>query len=78
MEKIYKILEDLSGVSDIHPESELVNDLSLDSLSMVTLLLALEDAFNFSFDESDMNPFDLTTVQDIICVVEKYVGDIHE
>ena len=45
---------------------------------MVTLLIMVEDGFNIVLDESDMNPFDLLTVNDVIALVNKYVGDKDE
>lgn len=72
MEKVYDILKKLSGMHEITPESDLQNDLALDSLSMVTLLVELEDAFDIQLDESDMNPFDLKDVQAVVNLVEKY------
>ena len=41
---------------------------------MVTLLIMIEDTFNIILDEADMNPFDLITVEQVIKLVEKYVG----
>lgn len=72
MKKIYDILKELSGAQEITPESDLQNDLVLDSLSMVTLLVELEDAFDIQFDEEDMNPFDLKDVHAVIKLVKKY------
>ena len=53
-------------------------DLSLDSLAMVMLLIEIDEAFGIELDESDMNPFELNTVQDIIVLVSKYLGDEDE
>lgn len=72
--KVTSILSELSGMETIHPEHELQGDLGLDSLQMVTLLMMLEEGFRIILDESDMNPFDLTNVQKVVNLVEKYVG----
>ena len=74
-EKITEILQDLCGKEKIRPEDALQEDLSLDSLNMVMLLLELEDTFEITLDESDMNPFELSTVQDTVDLVHKYCGD---
>lgn len=71
-DKVKKILSSLSGEEDIKSETSLQNDLALDSLAMVALLVEIEDTFNIELDESDMNPFDLTTVQSVINMVKKY------
>lgn len=76
-EKVTDLLTDLSGLSDISPESTLNEDLGLDSLAMVMLLVALEDTFAIELNEADMNPFDLKTVGDVISLAERYVDD-HE
>lgn len=73
--KISTIFSELCGAENICPEHNLQSDLALDSLQMITLLMMVEDSFNIVLDESDMNPFDLVTVQNIVDLVEKYVGD---
>ena len=67
-----EILEDIctENISDF--SAELVNDLSMDSLKMVMLLVMIEDRFDIELDESDMNPFALITVQDVVSLVLKY------
>lgn len=77
-EKISEILCELSGIKEIKPEDNLKEDLALDSLSMVTLLLEIEEIFEIELNESDMNPFDLNTVEDAVKLVEKYRGDENE
>ena len=47
----------------------------LDSLSMVTLLIEIEEQFGIELDEKDMNPFELTDVQSVIDMVKKYGGE---
>lgn len=74
-EKILKILFELSGIETIEEENELQSNLGLDSLNMVMLLMAIEDEFGIELDESDMNPFDLITVEDVIKLTEKYRRD---
>lgn len=75
MNRVLIILQELSGLDDILIEDNLQNDLGLDSITMVTLLLEIEEEFRIMLDESDMNPFDLITVADVVVLVEKYVGE---
>ncbi|MBR3686749.1 MAG: acyl carrier protein [Clostridia bacterium] len=78
-DKLKEILSLLSGIENICPEHQLQDDLVLDSLQMVTLLILLEENFEITLSESDMNPFDLITVSDIVSLLAKYVGgDINE
>ena len=71
-DKVNAILSELNGAENIEPEYELQKDLGLDSLQMVTLLLLLEENFEIILEESDMNPYALTTVRDIVELAEKY------
>lgn len=77
-ERVKGILLELSGKENIDNEAMLQDDLMLDSLSMVTLLIEIEDTFEIQLDESDMNPFDLNMVQDVIDMVSRYSGDENE
>ena len=71
-DKVCALLSELSGIETICLEHELQSDLGLDSLQMVTLLMMLEDNFQITLDESDMNPFDLVNVWQVVDLVEKY------
>lgn len=73
-EKVIEILLNLSGTEEITEDSSLIEDLGLDSLLMVSMLIEFEEAFDIELKESDMNPFDLTTVNDAIALVESYIG----
>ena len=77
-EKVKDILFKLSGEKYIENDSYLQDDLLLDSLMMVTMLIEIEDAFGIELDETDMNPFDFSTVQNVIDMVTKYCGDKDE
>lgn len=74
LEQVKAILSELSGIDSIDPSNEIQRDLGLDSLHLVMLLIMLEDAFKITLDESDMNPFELILVQNVVELVEKYVG----
>ncbi len=77
-EKVKGILSEVSAEEIVKNEATLQEDLALDSLSMVTMLVEIEDAFGIELDESDMNPFDLDTVQSVIDMVNRYKGDENE
>lgn len=72
-ERVLKILEELSGNTNINSNDHLQNDLGLDSLDLVNLLVCIEDEFEIELDESDMNPFDFETVESVVNMVEKYI-----
>ena len=69
-EQVLDILADLA-LTKPTPEMTLLGDLQLDSLRLVMMLVTLEDAFAIELDESDMDPFALVTVQDVIDYLEK-------
>ena len=77
-EMIIEIIKTLSGQEDVKLTDDLQSNLGLDSLSMVTLLIEIEDVFGIELNEADMNPFDLKTVEDAVSLVGKYVGDYNE
>lgn len=56
----------------ITAEMELKGDLGIDSLSLVELVVDLEERFNIEFDESDLDPANLKTVGSIYSLVDKY------
>lgn len=71
-DQIIEILEDICTKKISDTSTELIADLSMDSLCMVMLLVMIEDTFEIELDESDMNPFALLNVQDVIDLVTKY------
>lgn len=73
-EKVVEILKELSGLDEIQLADSLQSDVGLDSLGMVTLLIELETVLEIELKESDMNPFDLKTVSDVVALACKYVG----
>ena len=72
--KVLNILEELSGTLPTSEDVQLISDLHLDSLRMVTLLVLIEEEFNIELNECDMNPFSLRATGDVIDMVSKYVG----
>ena len=71
-EQVAAILSELSGMENIQSQQMLQEDLGLDSLQMITLLIMLEERFEIVLDESDMNPFDLTEVRQVVALAQKY------
>ncbi len=77
-DRVIDILKELSGKATIQENDKLLDDIGLDSLGMVTLLVEIEDTFLIELDESDLNPFDLSCVSDVIKLIEKYSEVEHE
>ena len=59
--RVFSIIRELSGATNIESDASLQLDISLDSLGMVTMLIMIEEEFKIELDESDMNPFELLT-----------------
>ena len=76
--RVLAILEELCSISIQDFNLILVQDLGMDSLRMVMLLVTIEDTFEIELDESDMNPFSLITVQDVVNLAMKYVSNTRE
>ena len=72
--QVMELLEELCLTPVTDRSLTLVGDLALDSLRMVMLLVTLEDTCEIELDESDMEPFTLETVQDVVELAEKYVS----
>jgi acyl carrier protein len=66
-----EILDEIAGVAvaDVTPEKSFINDLDLDSLTMVEVATAAEDKFGVQIPDDDLK--DLKTVQDAVVFVEK-------
>jgi acyl carrier protein len=77
-ERVFDIIRELSGVENVELNASLQDDISLDSLGMVTLLIMIEDEFKIELDEADMNPFDLLSVDNVVTLVKKYTEANHE
>lgn len=73
-ETVIEILKTLSDEETIQLTDSLAADLHLDSLAMVMLLVCLEDTLQIQLKESDMNPYDLQTVEDVVKLAQRYEG----
>jgi len=65
------IVNDIAGVpvGDISPEKTFLDDLDVDSLSMVEIATAAEDKFGIRIPDDDLK--DLKTVGDAVSYIEK-------
>lgn len=68
-------LETLVGCSTagLNEDSLLKEECGLDSLSLVALIVALEERLGICFDESDLDPQQLTTWGDLLVLAVRYV-----
>jgi len=57
----------------LEPEMDLVEDLALDSIRLLTLAVEVENRFRVCLDEEDEAA--ITTVGDLVAAVERELGD---
>jgi acyl carrier protein len=70
-----EIIEEIAGVpaDEVTPNKSFVDDLDIDSLSMVEIAVAAQDKFGVEIPDDQLK--DLTTVQDVVNFVAKNAGD---
>ncbi|HBX51213.1 MAG: hypothetical protein A2275_06985 [Bacteroidetes bacterium RIFOXYA12_FULL_35_11] len=70
-ERVIKVIsKNMENQTEVKPESRLVDDLEVDSFGRIMLLNAVEDEFNITIKDEDIDG--LVTVNDIIEKLEKY------
>jgi acyl carrier protein len=69
-----EIVEEIAGVpaDEVTPNKSFVDDLDIDSLSMVEIAVAAQDKFGVEIPDDQLK--DLTTVQDVVNFVSKNTG----
>lgn len=69
-EKIKDIMEEELGKdrNEVTLESDIIKDLGLDSLDIVTLIMAVEDEYGFTADDDEI--VNLKTVGDVVEYIE--------
>ena len=69
-EKIEDIMEEELGKdrNEVTLESDIIKDLGLDSLDIVTLIMAVEDEYGFTADDDEI--VNLKTVGDVVKYIE--------
>ena len=71
--RVCKVLTELCGIEAISMEQNLTKDLGLDSLRMVELIIGIEDEFDITFQQSDLNFYKLKNVGELVNLVEMYL-----
>ena len=69
-----EIVEEIAGVpaNEVTPSKSFVDDLDIDSLSMVEIAVAAQDKFGVEIPDDQLK--DLTPVQDVVNYVSKNAG----
>lgn len=70
-ENLIKIASNILGFEiGIHDN---LKESGMDSLSIVSLIVDIEEAFNIIFNDSDLDPINLKSLNDIKNILEKYL-----
>ena len=74
LEGLGEIVEEIAGVpaAEVTPTKSFVDDLDIDSLSMVEIAVAAQDKFGVEIPDDQLK--DLKTVQDVVNFVSKDAG----
>lgn len=71
MEELEKIICKNFNISSINKKTNFVKDLGADSLSILEMIMDIEDKFNIIIPENDIRDNSIETVEDLI----KYVKE---
>ncbi|MBR8638273.1 acyl carrier protein [Streptomyces tuirus] len=71
LRELPQIINKVAGtpIGEITPDKALVNDLQIDSLSMVEIVLVAEDTFNVKIPDEDLK--DLVTISEVAGYIER-------
>lgn len=72
-EKINQVIFQLSPIKIINKDMNIRVDLGFDSLSIVTLIVSIENALEITIDESQLDPDDFNRVEDLYNLEKRYV-----
>jgi acyl carrier protein len=66
-----EIIEEIAGVpaAEVSPDKSFVDDLDIDSLSMVEIAVAAQDKFGVEIPDDELK--NLKTVQDVVVFVQR-------
>ena len=73
--KITKEVIDLAyDVAEVEvSEDDNLKEYGMDSIALVSLIVEIEMKYNITFTDDDLNPNNLTTVKNIVDMMEKYL-----
>ena len=72
-QRVAEVIAETVGCEEVSSEQLLKEDIGLDSLSLVSVVVGLEEKFGVEFQESDLDPSEIAQVKDLIKLVEKYI-----
>lgn len=76
MERIYELLKEVRPEVDFEKSDDYLEDGSLDSFDVMSLVELLEDTFDITIDGRDIVEENFKNAQAIRKLVEKYEGEL--
>ena len=71
---LYELISELQGVKqNMNENDSLKKDLGLDSLMLVSLIVAIEERFHIEIKDSDLSAENLETVGNLCTMLETYI-----
>lgn len=71
---VEKAVKEVCGVDCVKESDRFKEDLGLDSLNLVSLIVAVEDALQIEFDAAALDPEVLVDVHSLITLVDETLG----
>ncbi len=72
MEQLLKILKSIKNDVDFENEKELVDDGVLDSIEIVNIIAAIEEAYSFEIEPDDIDPDNFQSVEAMWEMIRKF------
>jgi len=72
-EGIQHVFKEFLEISAITPETDIIDDLQLDSVNLLTLIVELENYFHVAFEEGEEE--NIRTVNDLILLIERSIKE---
>jgi acyl carrier protein len=75
LDRVIEVVMKLTIVEEITGYDQALSELGFDSLKKVNLIIEIENEFEIRCDDSELNPKNLSSIKDLVNLVEKNIGD---
>ena len=75
MEELYEILEEMQPEIDFHKETALIDDHLLDSLTVLSLISELEDAFDITIPAVEIIPQNFNSAEAMWELIQRLAAE---
>jgi acyl carrier protein len=75
-EQIKSLISEISEVTaEYIKPTDTLTSVGIDSINLVQLIVSIEEIFDITFDDSYLNPANLSTVGMLIAMTKSYLGN---